>query len=169
MWQLDYFPEGIRIFSEHLLPQLYVKWLYFWVEQNSAVIPTSCIMKGQLINSEVTCHFGSYPLCRMLWRFYAQLNNLGKTQGRLKLTLLMIYWLFIPGNFMWLHFLKHSGQKLNSTRMGLHIVRHCIQNVVAMVIDPPSPQPPHLSSFSFFFYDNRDELGTWLPYLEIKS
>lgn len=53
--------------------------ILFPVEQSSApVIPTSGIIKGQLMKSELTYHFRSYPLCRRLSRLYVKFNNSGK-------------------------------------------------------------------------------------------
>lgn len=38
------------------------------------------MIKGQLVKRELAYHFGGYPLCRRLSRFYVTFNNPGKIQ-----------------------------------------------------------------------------------------
>lgn len=80
--------ESVIIFlreSEHLVSTCCLlatcKVTLFQVEGDfSPVVRASWMIKGQLVKRELAYHFGGYPLCRRLSRFYVTFNNPGKIQ-----------------------------------------------------------------------------------------
>lgn len=80
------------------------------------------MIKGQLVKRELAYHFGGYPLCRRLSRFYVTFNNPGKIQklefnsvnDRLSSDSFDFFFFFPSGNLIWLHFLKYLCPKLNN-------------------------------------------------------
>lgn len=137
-----------------------MKWLYFRVEQNFApVIHTSWIMKGQLMKSELTYHFGSYLLWRRLSRFYVKFNNPGKTQRSLHSTPLMTHCpsidnLFWETSFDPTSLNTHARNKTTlHSKYGSSDFEIMVKNMYTKCDGdgrwPPPPPPPF--SLSFFY------------------